>query len=127
MKHLALLFLAACATPPAPSERPTRVWDFSSRTLAQLAKVPAHSSSPKSQIQAMIAAQRDAILACHLTGTFETELLIEDGVLGSVVVTPDAPCLHDALAGADASLVTIDGATLAEMPLVLDSGYAAAP
>ena len=125
MKHLALLFLAACATTPTAHEPPARVWDFGERTLAQLIAVPSQATSPKSQVQHMLGNVADAIAACKLSGTFQLELTIEDGAL-DVVVNPDAPCLHDAIDGADPRVLTVPEPVLVEMPLVLDSGYAAA-
>ena len=123
MKHLALLpCVFACAT-NLPDQQP-RIYDFSARKLAELT-VPASATSPKGQVRAMFARERDAIAACHLTGTYQTDFTVELGVMTQLSVTPAAPCLEAVLRDADVSLIAPDAPVRVTFPLVLE--YAATP
>ena len=74
MKHLALLpCVFACAT-SLPDQQP-RIYDFSARKLSELT-MPASVTSPKGEVRAMFARERDAIAGCHLTGTYETDFTV---------------------------------------------------
>lgn len=124
MKHLALIpCIFACAT-SAPEIHP-RIYDFAPRKLSELTMPPPTATSPKAQVRALFARQRDAIAACHLTGTYETDFTVELGLLTHVSVTPAAPCIEAALRDADVSEVAPDAALRVTFPLVLD--YAATP
>jgi len=123
MKHLVLLpCLLACAT--TVPEAPPRIYDFSARRLAELTE-PANLTSPKSQVRAMLAHERDAIAACQLTGTYQTDFTIELGTMTQVSVTPAAPCLEAVLRDADVSRIASDAPLRVTFPLVLE--YAATP
>lgn len=118
MKHLALIpCVFACAT--TIPDQPPRVYDFSPRNLADL-RVPPHVTSPKGEVVAMFARAKDAIAACHLTGTYQIDFTVELGLMTQASVTPAAPCLEDALLAADVSKVAPDAPLRVLLPLVLD-------
>ena len=124
MKHLALIpCVFACATTAADLQ--PRIYDFAPHHLAEL-RMPANVASPKGQVIAMFVRQRDAIAACHLAGTYETDFSVELGLMTHVSVTPAAPCLEAALRAADVSLIAPDTAVRVTLPLVIDPGYAGA-
>lgn len=119
MKHLVLLpCVFACAT-SLPDQQP-RTYDFSARKLSELTAPPPSATSPKAHVRAMFAREREAIAACHLTGTYQTDFTVELGVMTQLTVTPPAPCLQAALVDADVSLIESDAPLRVLFPLVLD-------